>query len=353
MDFQSALINWYNEHKRDLPWRRTKDPYKVWLSEIILQQTRVAQGLPYYIEFVKKYPNVYALAQADEQEILKLWQGLGYYSRARNLHIAAQTVVQKYDGIFPTSYQELKKLKGIGDYTASAIVSICFDEPQAVLDGNVFRVLSRIYGMDVPINSTEGKKIFKEKALGLVDKTDPGTYNQAIMEFGATHCKPKLPLCESCPFQTDCVAFQQGKIESLPVKLKTIKIKKRYFNYFYVRLKTEQTFLKQRVQKDIWRNLYEFPILETKQKLKKRELLATDLWKRLEAAAAKWSVSKISSVNHQLTHQKLHIDFWEVTPLNANLEELSAILNAELVDVSQIEKFPVPVVIEKFINDIR
>src|SRR6056300_1490745 len=231
MIFSNKLILWYLQNKRDLPWRKTKNPYHVWLSEIILQQTRVAQGLDYYLKFIDAFPTVNHLANADESTVLKLWQGLGYYSRARNLHFSAKYIVKELTGEFPKTYKEIVKLKGVGDYTASAIASMCFNEPTAVVDGNVYRVLSRYFGIDTPINSSKGVKEFKAMAQELIDRNNPAIFNQAIMEFGATQCKPKNPDCGNCPFQNSCVAFGYNHIDALPVKNKSARAKKKYFNF--------------------------------------------------------------------------------------------------------------------------
>src|SRR5690606_16865166 len=229
-DFKSEIITWYSGNKRFLPWRETSDPYKIWLSEIMSQQTRVEQSLPYYLKFIESYPTVFDLAQASEEDVLKLWQGLGYYSRARNLHSTAKYVALGLNGVFPGNYSGLIKLKGIGDYTASAIASICFNEPAPVVDGNVYRVLSRYFGVDIPVNSSKGVKYFKELALTLIDHDNPGTYNQALMEFGARQCKPQSPNCDICPLNNSCVALQQNTISALPVKIRNTKIKHRYFH---------------------------------------------------------------------------------------------------------------------------
>lgn len=347
-DFKNSLINWYEENKRNLPWRKSVDPYKIWLSEIILQQTRVAQGLPYYQKFINRFPTVFDLAQADEEEVLKLWQGLGYYSRARNLHYTAQIIVQNEQGVFPNAYQELIRLKGIGDYTASAISSICFNEPKAVLDGNVFRVISRIFGIDLPINSTEGKKIFKEKANELLDRQNPGTYNQAIMEFGALHCKPKLPLCETCPFQRNCVAFQQGIIDQLPVKLKKVTIRKRYLNYLIFSDVHNNTLIHKRNKKDIWMSLYEFPLIETEKILTKKELLQHEFVQENRVEAVDIELFNSKSITHQLTHQKLMLKFWILqTP---DVTQLKFPEKYRKINQNELEKFPVPIVIHNFLK---
>ena len=219
MSFSKIVIRWYSGNNRKLPWRETQNPYFIWLSEIILQQTQVKQGLPYYEAFVKNFPTIYDLAAAEEQTVLKLWQGLGYYSRARNLHFTAQYIVNECNGVFPNTYKTLLKLKGVGDYTASAIASICFGEATAVVDGNVYRVLARYFGIDTPINTTDGIKQFKALAQELIDKKDPATFNQAIMEFGAMQCRPKTPDCLFCPLSTSCIAYNKGRVGELPVKL--------------------------------------------------------------------------------------------------------------------------------------
>lgn len=270
MSLSKQLIFWYLQNKRELPWRKTKDPYRVWLSEIMLQQTRVAQGLPYFLKFTEAFPTVFDLAKAEESEVLKLWQGLGYYSRARNLHFTAKYISEELEGVFPKSYKELLQLKGVGDYTASAIASICYDESFAVVDGNVYRVLSRYFGVATSINSTKGIKEFKELAQTVIDETQPGVYNQAIMDFGALHCKPQNPLCDECPLAESCVALANNSVKELPVKEKKIKIKKRYFNYLVPVTEDNQTVLEERVGKGIWQGLYQFPLVETKKKRTKK-----------------------------------------------------------------------------------
>ncbi len=297
MDFSQTVIRWYNKNKRDLPWRHTKDPYKIWLSEIIMQQTRVRQGLPYYNTFAQKFPTVHALAKAKEDVVMKTWQGLGYYSRARNLHHTAKFISKDLNGKFPNEFEEIKKLKGIGEYTASAIASFAFDKPHAVVDGNVFRVLSRYLGIKIPIDSTEGKKVFTQKANLLLDKKDPGTFNQAIMEFGALQCVPQNPDCGICPLKKTCKAFAKDLVAKLPVKSQKTKVRTRYFNYFVVR-KNNKTLIRKRTENDIWKNMYDFPLLETKKEMKK--LNATRVL----------SVSK--SFKHVLSHQIIFARFWEV-----------------------------------------
>lgn len=259
--FSKKLLEWYNPANRNLPWKKTNDAYKIWLSEIILQQTRVEQGTPYYLSFIKQYPTVKKLAAAPLDDVLKLWEGLGYYSRARNLHFAAKQIVEIHKGKFPDSHEEILQLKGIGNYTAAAIASFAYNLPHAVVDGNVYRVLSRIFGIETPIDSTIGKVTFQKLADNLLDKKNPSIYNQAIMDFGAIVCKPKQPLCTQCPFSSECVALTQSKISLLPIKSKKIIKTERHFHYF-VLFDKENIYLQQRNENDIWKGLFEFPLEE-------------------------------------------------------------------------------------------
>ncbi len=341
--FSKKLIAWYLQNKRDLPWRKTKDPYKIWLSEIILQQTRVDQGLPYYNRFVATYPTVHHLANATQEEVLKHWQGLGYYSRARNLHSTACYISGNYNGVFPQTINELLALKGVGDYTASAVASICFNKPAAVVDGNVFRVLSRFFGIDTPINIPAGKKQFKSIAQKLIDTKKPGDYNQAIMEFGARFCVPVNPTCTACIFKNDCFAFINNNVKSLPVKEKKAKIKKRYFNYLVLISDDSKTMIKQRKKKDIWQNLYEFPLIETPAAV---GLTALKRTKEFVDVTQTLSITSFLRFNkrpilHKLSHQELHTTFWilEIKKSNSNF-----------IKIKDIDPYPVPVLIQKFIN---
>ncbi len=348
MSFSNKLIAWYLEHKRDMPWRNTTHPYHIWLSEIILQQTRVAQGLPYYIAFTEAFPTVQDLAQATEEEVLKLWQGLGYYSRGRNLHASAKMIVEEMDGVFPNTYEEIKKLKGVGDYTASAIASICFNEPTAVVDGNVYRVLSRVYGIDTPINSTAGIKEFKALAQELIDKDRPADFNQAIMEFGAIQCKPQNPYCLHCIYNDNCVALQQNKVSELPVKLKKTKVKHKYFHYLYIKDKQEQTIIKQRTGKGIWQGLYEFPVIEELAALQEGEEDRFRESVKNHPLLQDLVINDITRYNekpivHKLSHQHLHTTFWMVT-----VDEIKA--NA--TSINRITELPVPVLIGNFIDKL-
>lgn len=349
MVFSDKILDWYGKNKRDLPWRGSTDPYKIWLSEIILQQTRVAQGTPYYIRFINAFPTVQDLANAEEEKVLKLWQGLGYYSRARNLHTAAKMVVEKYGGRFPETYKGLLTLKGVGDYTASAIASICYDEPQAVVDGNVYRVLSRYFGIATPINSATGTKYFKKLAQEVLHESNVRDYNQGIMEFGAIQCTPKKPDCVTCPLSDSCVALAQTKTDVWPIKIKKTKVKKRFFNYlvpFYVNDKGEKsTVLKQRTGKGIWQRLWEFPLLETDKDIGLKEV--SKYYQKvlpLKAQPARISLYNADAVIHKLSHQHLVTKFWI-------LEVEQPISNAILV--KELEKYPVPVLISSFINTIK
>ena len=341
--FAKKLIKWYLQNKRELPWRNTSDPYLVWLSEIILQQTKVAQGLPYYERFVREFPSVQELANAKESQVLKLWQGLGYYSRARNLHKTAKYIANECNGVFPKDYKELLKLKGVGDYTASAIASICYNAPRAVVDGNVYRVLSRLYGMDIPINTTAGVKSFKELAEYLLDESEPAFYNQAIMEFGARHCVPKNPNCNACIFKSNCKAFQSRKVENFPIKIKKGEIKRRFFNYLVFISEDLRTILQKRTGKDIWKNLFEFPLIESTSDLEQEELKEHPEFVGLMAGFGNYKVTLFneSPIIHKLSHQHLRARFWIV--------EVSEIKDNG-IPVSSVKDFPVPVLIENFIS---
>lgn len=342
MKFSNQLIYWYLQNDRDLPWRKTNNPYFIWLSEIMLQQTRVQQGLAYYLTFTKEFPTVFDLANASESKVLKLWQGLGYYSRARNLHFSAKYIANELNGEFPSTYDEIKTLKGVGDYTASAISSICFDEAQAVVDGNVYRVLARYFGIKTAINSTAGIKEFKKLAQTLIDPKQPGTYNQAIMDFGALHCKPQNPLCETCPFNTSCIALATKTIKELPVKEKKIKVRKRYFNFLVLISDDNKTSLSERKGKGIWEGLYQFPLIETAKSVSKETL-------QLENPSAVKSLENIVLFNekeivHKLSHQHLYTKFWIV-----NTDKIQE--NAK--DWNAIEKYPVPILIANFLKNFN
>lgn len=342
MDFHNILIKWYLRNKRDLPWRKTVDPYQIWLSEIMLQQTRVAQGMPYFFEFTKEFPTVKDLADASEEKVLKLWQGLGYYSRARNLHKTAQYISNDLNGVFPDSYKELLKLKGVGEYTAAAIASFSYNEVVPVVDGNVFRVLSRYFDIETDIASPAAKKEFGALARELMPKDNPAIFNQAIMEFGALQCVPKSPNCSICVFNDSCLALQKGKVNQLPVKSKKIKVSNRYFNYLILEDALGNTLIQKRTDKGIWHNLYEFPLLETESivdfdvvsKIAKEEMFPLYTIIGIEDCAA-------STLVHKLSHQHLHIQFWKIK-IKEKIENG--------VDPEKLKTFPFPIVIYKFIE---
>ncbi len=343
MKFNKTLTIWYSEHKREMPWRNTKNPYYIWLSEIILQQTQVAQGLPYYEAFIVKYPTVFALANAQEEDVLKLWQGLGYYSRARNLHTSAKYVANELNGIFPNTYNDLIKLKGVGDYTASAIASISFNEPTAVVDGNVYRVLSRYFGIETPINSSQGIKEFKILATSLMDHKNPSDYNQAIMEFGAIQCKPKNPYCSICPLNESCVALQKNKIDALPVKLNKPKVTTKYFNFLVLLSTNKQTVFQKRIKKGIWQNLYQFPLLETEQKLKISDFKKHSFIKSyFSDMPFEYSLYNSKDIVHKLSHQHLHTKFWII--------EIDKLPQKGL-PIVDLKKYPTSKLISNFIDE--
>ena len=341
--FSKTLTDWYLKNRRDLPWRKTRDPYRVWLSEIMLQQTRIAQGLPYYLKFVSAFPTVFDLANASEEKVLKLWQGLGYYSRARNLHVTAQYVAFELNGIFPLNYNDLLKLKGIGEYTASAIASICYNEPVAVVDGNVYRVLARFFDIETPVNSTAGVNEFRDLARQLLDEHDPGTYNQTIMEFGALQCTPQLPLCESCPLSTACLALKHNKVGMLPVKLKKTKVAKRYFNYLVFKSGENTTILEQRIGKGIWEGLYQFPLVETRDLLSPLEFTNHPEFSELvDLKQHPVTLYNEAPVIHKLSHQHIYTRFWIIE------KDVSSQHN---VEVAKIQDYPVPVLIANFLKE--
>ena len=337
-----ALLDWYADNKRDLPWRGTTDPYRIWISEIILQQTRVVQGYEYFLRFIRRFPDVRTLASASEDEVLKYWQGLGYYSRARNLHAAAKSM----NGKFPESYQEVRALKGVGDYTAAAICSIAYNMPYAVVDGNVYRVLSRYCGIDVPIDSTEGKKLFAALADEMLDKSRPAAYNQAIMDFGAIQCTPQSPNCMFCPLADSCSALSKGLVMQLPVKQHRIKTSNRYFNYIYVRMGVH-TFINKRTGNDIWRNLFELPLIETPVAVSEEEFLALPELKALFAPKELPVVRSVCrDVKHVLSHRVIYANFYIV-----DLPEDSHSFTAyQKIKAEELEQYAVSKLVHAFIE---
>jgi A/G-specific adenine glycosylase len=345
MNFSKSLIQWYLQNKRDLPWRNTIDPYFIWLSEIMLQQTRVAQGLPYFLRFTEAFPTVFDLAKADEEQVLKLWQGLGYYSRARNLHKTAQQVAFEFNGKFPANYAELLKLKGIGEYTAAAIASFAYNESVPVVDGNVYRVLSRYFEVETDIASSGAKKEFTQLAAELLPAGEANLFNQAIMEFGALQCVPKNPDCANCIFNNSCAALQKKKVAQLPIKSKKVKVRTRFFTYLVFEDEVNNTLIQKRTQKGIWHNLYEFPLLETDNDLSP-EALSDLLLKHTYVENKILDISRFNEavVVHKLTHQHLNICFWKVRVAG----KLSGGTNWK-----SVKKLPFPIVIHNFIEAER
>ena len=307
-----TLIEWYKKNKRDLPWRNTTDAYTIWISEIILQQTRVAQGLNYFERFIRRFPDVQSLAAAREEEVLRYWQGLGYYSRARNLHAAAKEVLEQFNGTFPNRYEDVRSLKGIGDYTAAAICSFAYRQPYAVLDGNVYRVLSRLLSIETAIDTPTGKRHFQEAAYSLLDEKEPDIYNQAIMEFGALQCTPQQPQCLSCPLAGNCLAHGKGIEKSLPRKQGKTSVKERFFNYFYIQNKGS-IWIHKRTGNDIWKNLFELPLIETDKRLSLEELQQTKAYRELFAGIQRIGMSSsVFEAKHILSHRIIYASFYTI-----------------------------------------
>lgn len=348
-DFADRLINWYQHHKRDLPWRHTQDPYRIWLSEVILQQTRVKQGLPYYEAFVGRFPTVFDLAAASQQEVLRLWQGLGYYSRAMNMQYTAQLIVNQYDGVFPANFADLLKLKGVGTYTAAAIASFAFGESVAVLDGNVYRVLARLFGIETDIAAHQAKAEFTRLANQLISSSQPGLYNQAIMEFGAIQCTPTKPDCLLCPFQQQCNAFLTGRQATLPVKHKKVTVKNRFFHYIVLSFQ-DRIAMRLRAGKGIWQGLYDFPLIESD------TLLATEALRAIPGFALLWaangngknSILEMSQTYlHLLTHQRVEARFFRI-----QLDAVPVLAPSIcFYDLAQVHALPKPVLIDKYLRE--
>lgn len=348
MDFFTHQIHqWYSNFKRDLPWRNTRDPYYIWLSEIILQQTRINQGWAYYTRFIQAFPTVKDLANASEDEVLKLWQGLGYYSRARNLHHTAKIIVDQYQGKFPETYRGLLSLKGIGEYTAAAIASISFNEEVPAVDGNVYRVLARYYGISEPMDTTPGRKIFMQLAKELVKGTNPGMHNQAMMEFGALQCTPQKPNCPECPLNIHCFAYLNNKQGELPVKSKKTTQRNRYFNYF-VLMNEHHTWIRKRTHKDIWKNLYEFPMIETESDSTMETLFSLKEVKQL--LKVPFVIENIQDWKvHLLTHQRIYFRILVIRLLQ------DMTMPAEYIKVSKADifNFAVPKLLETHLQNAR
>lgn len=342
--FATVLVDWYRVNQRNLPWRETKDPYRIWISEIILQQTRVVQGHDYYCRFVQRFPDVKALAEADEDEVMRFWQGLGYYSRARNLHEAARSIIA--GGEFPKTYESVRRLKGVGDYTAAAICSFAYGMPYAVVDGNVYRVLSRYLGVDVPVDTVAGRKTFAALAQSMLDTSSPALYNQAIMDFGALQCVPQSPSCGVCPLAETCCAFREGKVADLPRKQHKVKSRNRFFIYLYVRAGSF-TFIRKREANDVWRNLYEFPLIETSAACLQEELLASQAFKSLFEGLDIEQVSLVKKqVKHVLSHQVIYADCYVVELA----DEKSLLSGYRCIPENELHNFPTSRLLSRFFS---
>jgi A/G-specific adenine glycosylase len=339
--FSERLLSWYLDHKRDLPWRGESDPYKIWISEVILQQTRVQQGWNYYLKFTTEFPDIATLANAPNQDVMRVWQGLGYYSRARNLQTAAQQIVAQYNGKFPEHFDEIITLKGIGSYTAAAIASIAFGKPYFAADGNVYRVISRLFGILEDINLPKAKNQIQNIGNQLIQKVSPADFTQALMEFGAIHCTPKLPLCRECPFENTCYALKHNLVEMLPVKVNKVKVKNRFF-HFLIFAQNDQLLVEQRTGQDIWQNLYQFPLIETFEPI--IDLTTHDLKpfniKSLDC------LTFLKTYRHKLTHQQLSVHFYTV-----NAVELSIQPHQHWASKEQLSTMGFPIVIANFIQE--
>lgn len=341
--FAQQILLWYKEHKRDLPWRNISDPYKIWVSEIILQQTRIAQGYDYYLRFIKAFPTVKALAEATEDEVLRMWQGLGYYSRARNMHSASVMIMNEHEGVFPEEYNKVRALKGIGDYTAAAICSFAYNLPYAVVDGNVYRVLSRFFGITQPIDTTDGKKYFARFAKELLPTTNSADYNQGLMDFGAMQCIPLSPNCAQCVLNETCFALHEDKVTLLPVKSKKIKVRERYFSYVKV-VHSNKCFLHRRIANDIWKGLYEFPLFETDHQPDDNEIMQHEWFLSLPTKGT-WHLIK-RKYKHVLTHQVIYANYY--------VYNLDKMINAPkdfiIVKTSELNQYAMPQLLQKLIQ---
>ncbi len=349
-DYQvsNEIIAWFQKNKRNLPWRETNDPFRIWISEIILQQTRVQQGIDYFERFVRRFPDIESLALAQEEEVLKLWQGLGYYSRARNLHEAAKLIHAKYQRVFPTKYEDILALKGVGSYTAAAIASLAWNQPYPVLDGNVYRVLGRLFAIETPYDTGKGRKIYKDLACLLMNPQKAGLHNQAIMEFGALQCVPQNPECHQCPLINRCLGYASGNPQQFPVKQYNNKVRARYFNYFFV-VHEGHTYLSRRTKKDIWEGLFEIPLIETNHPMDLEEIVKTDDFKELFQHTGQVSITVLekNGVKHVLTHQILHAKFYKIEIS----EENPGLKNFLKVPLEQVDEYAVPRLIHRFFID--
>jgi A/G-specific adenine glycosylase len=344
MDTGTKLLKWYRKNQRQLPMRETKNPYLTWISEVIFQQTRIEQGLPYYYHFIDLFPDIKSLAFAKEDVVLKTWQGLGYYSRAHNLMFTAKFIYDQLNSKFPTNYNDIIRLKGIGPYTAAAIASWCFGEKITAVDGNVYRVLSRIFDSEVSLKTTTGKKFYNQLGLELMRNFDAGEINQALIDLGATVCKPQNPKCSQCPVLDNCLSFKNGNIANRPVKELKTKVTARYFNYL-VLVFNNQTLLKKRIEKDIWQGLYEFPLIETKKAVLPEFILNHEQTISLISDADVATIELITFPKHQLSHQVIHCTFYVI---KANIPEIPG--GYEGIDLRKGIEIPLPIVLQRFIN---
>jgi A/G-specific adenine glycosylase len=347
INLSTRLLNWYDHNKRDLPWRKTKDPYLIWVSEIILQQTKINQGIDYYFNFTNTFQSIDSLAKADIDEVLRIWQGLGYYSRARNMHFTAKFICQNLNSNFPETFNDLKKLKGIGDYTAAAIASFAFNESVPAIDGNVYRVLSRIFGIFQSTQTSSGKKVFFEKAAELIDPKNPASFNQAMMEFGALQCTPKNPDCSACIFKDSCFAYSKNFISDLPIKKQKVKKRDRFFYYIHIIYK-DNVFLEKRTDKDIWKLLYQFPLIETEEKSNIEELFNHNLWIDLFQDSNLKILSSTTKKKHILSHQTIFAHFIKV-----EIDNLNNYIKSNLIKISSenLNKYGIPKLIDSYFKD--
>jgi A/G-specific adenine glycosylase len=343
--FSIQILEWYKRFGRQLPWRESNDPYSIWLSEIILQQTRIDQGMAYYHRFLEAFPSINLLAAADEDKILRLWQGLGYYSRARNLHAAAKMIVNEFDGVFPKDFNLLLKLPGVGPYTAAAIASIAFNLPQAVVDGNVYRVLSRYFGIETPINSGAGIKEFQKLADEILPKHQAGAYNQGLMDFGSMICKPAQPDCASCPLAESCIALKLNRVSQLPLKQGKIKIRERFLIYLIIVDETENTLVEKRDTKDIWAGLFQFPLIETDSIQSLEDFAGLEKFQGF-LTNENTRITKISSViKHVLSHQRLFVRF-----VHLSILKLPDLENFQSISLEDLHAVAMPRAITRYLE---
>ncbi len=345
---KTRLLRWYRAHKREMAWRNTRDPYLIWVSEIIMQQTRIEQGTGYYHRFVERFPDISTLAAATEEEVLKVWQGLGYYTRARNMHAAARVMMKEHGGEFPKRFREIRKLKGIGDYSAASIASLSFGEAYPALDANVFRFLARFSGMELPASSPEGKKRITELAASLLDKREPGQSNQALIEFGALVCKPLKPDCPACIFRKECVALREGKVAQIPVKTLQKKPGSRYFHYLFLRRTTPEgvmIHLLKREQNDIWKNLYDLPVIETAKPMPSSQVVNSKDWKSILSGSGARFIGAGKLFEYKLSHRTIHARFYEI--------EIGKALKGNYLEVllDQVSEYPVSRLLERYLKN--